>query len=324
MSRVGRWRGGVQGVRGQAVSPLSGECPPERPIAPSPTPPHQTGRDHFGHPAFRPRSSGGMRKTRTTRRLLGRPIQLPLEYSHRVMRVLSLLGNHAVRPPRESVAKAGALCSGRVTALRRSYGPLRLPTQAPLGISASGLISSVPTARAGGPGGVSSLTPLFCPCMLPPSPRESRRVRPPDSSPADTSLRLTTGGSATPLPALAAMPAGYTLTGLIGRSRLLRPAGLSPSLGCVRPHLAVEPSRTLCRSCFDGAGFPATPGPRLLGRIGAFPRRAPFIPLEQRLRPRSVVRVPHDDDVAVGLRLPPPRPRGRTRSADTRWPGAAR
>src|SRR4029453_4422022 len=26
--RVGRWRGGVQGVRGQAVSPLSGECPP--------------------------------------------------------------------------------------------------------------------------------------------------------------------------------------------------------------------------------------------------------------------------------------------------------
>src|SRR6266849_1121468 len=28
MSRVGRWRGGVQGVRGQAGSPLLGECPP--------------------------------------------------------------------------------------------------------------------------------------------------------------------------------------------------------------------------------------------------------------------------------------------------------
>jgi hypothetical protein len=51
-------------------------------------------------------------------------------------------------------------------------------------------------------------------------------------------------GSATPLPALAAISAGYTLTGPIGRLRLLRPAGLSPSLGCVRPHLAVEPSRT--------------------------------------------------------------------------------
>ena len=257
----------------------------------------------------------------TLRRLLGRPIQLPLEYSHLVMRVLSLLGNHAVRPPGESVAKAGALCSGRVTTLRRSYGPLRLPTQAPLGTSASGLISSVPTARAGGPGGASRLTPLFCPCMLPPSPREPRRVRTPDSSPADTSLRLTTGGSATPLPAPAAIAAGYTLTGLIGRSRLLRPAGLSPSLGCVRPHLAVEPSRTLCRSCFDGAGCPATPGPRLLGRIGAFPRRAPFIPLEQRLRPRSVVRISwsHGYPWCASTGLPGPGASAAARGSPLRW-----
>ena len=279
--------------------PFRVSVPLERPIAPSPTPPHQTGRDHFGHPAFRPRSPGGMRKTRTT----AAPPWPPDTASSGVLAP----GHACVEPSRqsrsassrESVAKAGALCSGRITALRRSYGPLRLPTQAPLGISASGLISSVPTARAGGPGGVSSLTPLFCPCMLPPSPRESRRVRPPDSSPADTSLRLTTGGSATPLPALAAIAAGYTLTGLIGRSRLLRPAGLSPSLGCVRPHLAVEPSRTLCRSCFDGASCPATPGPRLLGRIGAFPRRAPFIPLEQRLRPRTVVGIARVLDVRV-------------------------
>src|SRR5438034_8858700 len=146
---------------------------------------------------------------------------------------------------------------------------------ASLGTSASGLISSVPTTRVGGPGEVSSLLPLRCPCMLPPSPREPRRVRIPDSSPADISLRPTTGGSATPLPALAAISAGSTLTGLIGRSRLLRPAVLSPSLGCVRPHLTVEPSRTLCRSCFDAISCPITPGPRLLGQVEEFPRRAP-------------------------------------------------
>src|SRR5437867_5056937 len=156
------------------------------------------------------------------RRHLGRPIQLPLEYPHRfTSRVLSPGGNHAVPPPRESIAEAGALCSGRVTALRRSYDPLRPLGQASLGASASGLISSVPTTRVGGPGEVSSLLPLRCPCMLPPSPREPRRVRIPDSSPADISLRPTTGGSATPLPALAAISAGSTLTAFIGRSRLL-------------------------------------------------------------------------------------------------------
>src|SRR5947208_13205969 len=141
--------------------------------------------------------------------------------------------------------------------------------------------------------------------MLPPSPREPRRVRLPDSSPADTSLRLTTGGSATPLPALAAMPAGYTLTGLIGRSLVLRPAGLSPSLGCVRPHFAVEPSRTFCRSCFDATSCLITSGPRLLGQVEEFPRRAPCIPLAQRCCPRTVVRVAHDDHPSARP-LPPP------------------
>src|SRR5205809_146741 len=228
------------------------------------------------------------------RRHLGRPIQLPLEYPHRfTSRVLSPGGNHAVPPPRESIAEAGASCSGRVTALRRSYDPLRPLAQASLGTSASGLISSVPTTRVGGPGEVSSLLPLRCPCMLPPSPREPRRVRIPDSSPADISLRPTTGGSATPLPALAAISAGSTLTGLIGRSRLLRPAGLSPSLGCVRPHLTVEPSRTLCRSCFDAISCPITPGPRLLGQVEEFPRRAPCIPLAQKCWPRTVVGQAH-------------------------------
>src|SRR5206468_2576096 len=128
-------------------------------------------------------------------------------------------------------------------------------------------------------------------------PREPRRVRIPDSSPADISLRPTTGGSATPLPALAAISAGSTLTGLIGRSRLLRPAGLSPSLGCVRPHLTVEPSRTLCRSCFDAISCPITPGPRLLGQVEEFPRRAPCIPLAQKCWPRTVVGVARVLDV---------------------------
>src|SRR5439155_13089929 len=163
-----------------------------------------------------------------------------------------------------------------------------------------------PTTDAGGPAGVSSLLPLRCPCMLPPSPREPRRVRIPDSSPADISLRPTTGGSATPLPALAAISAGSTLTGLIGRSRLLRPAGLSPSLGCVRPHLTVEPSRTLCRSCFDAISCPITPGPRLLGQVEEFPRRAPCIPLAQKCWPRTIIGVP--DEHAEGPAPPLPHP----------------
>jgi len=35
----------------------------------------------------------------------------------------------APRSPRESIAEAGALCFGRVTAFHRSYDPLRLPDQ---------------------------------------------------------------------------------------------------------------------------------------------------------------------------------------------------
>ena len=170
--------------------------------------------------------------------------------------------------PRESTAEVGALCSRGITLLRRSYDPLRLPTQASVGTSASGLISSVSTASIGGPGGVSSLTPLLCPCMLPPSPREPRWVRIPNSSTIDSSLRPTTGGSATPVPALAAITAGYTLTGAhrsfiaIAACRFVSVPGLRTT-----PHMA-EPSRTLCRSCFDGTGCPVAPGPRLLTDLG--------------------------------------------------------
>src|SRR5947208_15476839 len=114
--------------------------------------------------------------------------------------------------------------------------------------------------------------------MLPPSPREPRRVRLPDSSPADTSLRLTTGGSATPLPALAAMPAGYTLAGLSGRSLVLRPAGLSPSLGCGRAHFAVEPSAAFCGPCFDAPRRPITPAPSQTAPVGELSRRATSVP----------------------------------------------
>jgi hypothetical protein len=110
-------------------------------------------------------------------------------------------------------ASPSVLCSRGITLLRCSYDPLRLPSQASVGTSASGLISSVSTASIGEPGGVSSLTPLLCPCMLPPSPREPRWLRSPNSSTIDGSLRPTTGGSATPFPALAALTAGSTLTG---------------------------------------------------------------------------------------------------------------
>ena len=133
-------------------------------------------------------------------------------------------------------------------------------------------LCSVLHAAAFTPGVSTGSTPRLIPRRYQPSPDDWRLG---DSTPSSRSDS-----------------AGYTLTRLIGCSRLLRPAGLTPSLGCVRPHLAVEPSRTLYRSCFDGASCPATLGPRRLGRIGAFPRRAPFIPLEQRLRPRSIVGVP--------------------------------
>src|SRR5262249_51929812 len=151
---------------------------------------------------------------RPARRCLGRAVPLPLKYPHLFMRRgLSRNGSPAVRPPRASVTEVGALCSRGITLLRCSYDPLRLPAQASVGTSASGLISFVSTASIGGPGGVSSLTPVLCPCMLPPSPREPRWVRIPNSSAIDSSLRPMTGGSATPVPALAAITAGYTLTG---------------------------------------------------------------------------------------------------------------
>jgi hypothetical protein len=103
--------------------------------------------------------------------------------------------------------KPGLVAVGRLElprALLDRMTPLRLPHQVPIEISASALISSVPTARAGGPGGVPSLLPLRCPCMLPPSPRGVSASSYPRLIPADTSLRPTTRGSATPLPALAA------------------------------------------------------------------------------------------------------------------------
>ena len=39
----------------------------------------------------------------------------------------------------------------------------------------------------------------------------------------------------------------------------------------------------------DVTSCPVTPGPRLLGCAGAFPRRAPFIPLAQKCWPRGVI-----------------------------------
>jgi hypothetical protein len=149
-----------------------------------------------------------------------------------------------VPPPGDCITEAGALCSRGITPFLSSYDPLRLPNQAYRGISASGLISSAPTVGSGGPGGASSLTPRLGPCMLPPVPREPWRFLFPVSSTANCSLRLFTRARRSPLPALAAMHAGCIFTGLFGRSLALRPAGLSPSLGCVRPHLPAEPSRT--------------------------------------------------------------------------------
>src|SRR5262249_16995330 len=94
---LARWRPGR--ARPSLFSPFRASVPLKRPIAPSPTTPHQTGRDPFGHPAFRPRSPGGMRKIRSTRPLLGHPVQLPRKYPPNLTaRVFSLLGNHAVPP----------------------------------------------------------------------------------------------------------------------------------------------------------------------------------------------------------------------------------
>ena len=112
---------------------------------------------------------------RPLRRILGRSVELSLKYPHSFLwRVLSLLGNHAVPPSSKSVAEVGALCSEGFTLLLRSYRPLRLPIRVFLGTSAFGLISSVTATRDGGLDGVSSVTPLLFPCVLPSSPREPR------------------------------------------------------------------------------------------------------------------------------------------------------
>ncbi len=64
-SRVERWRGGVQGVRGRAVTPLSGECLPRAAHRSVATPPHQTEREDLPPSAFRPYLPCGIRETRT-------------------------------------------------------------------------------------------------------------------------------------------------------------------------------------------------------------------------------------------------------------------
>lgn len=78
--------------------PFRVSVPLERPIAPSPTPPHQTGRDRFGYPAFR---------TAFTRWQMAdvhnRPVQLiqprPLEQGRRERPVS--LAPALVLPPQE-------------------------------------------------------------------------------------------------------------------------------------------------------------------------------------------------------------------------------
>jgi hypothetical protein len=65
------------------------------------------------------------------------------------------------------------------------------------------------------------------------------------------------------------------VTGLCKRSLVLRPAGWSPSLGCVRPHLSVKPSRTLVgplrhRQLPDGLGTQTTWVNRDIPKTGSF------------------------------------------------------
>src|SRR5207245_10366703 len=62
---VGHWRGGVQVYLGR-LRRFQLRARVGSTITPSPMPPHQTGRDHFGHPASRPCSPRGVRKRCTT------------------------------------------------------------------------------------------------------------------------------------------------------------------------------------------------------------------------------------------------------------------
>ena len=62
---VEHWRGGVQVYLGR-LRRFQLRARVGSTITPSPMPPHQTGRDHFGHPASRPCSPRGVRKRCTT------------------------------------------------------------------------------------------------------------------------------------------------------------------------------------------------------------------------------------------------------------------
>lgn len=136
----------------------------------------------------------------------------------------------------------------------------------------------------------SQALPLWTlPACCRPSPREPRWFPIPNPSTIDSSLRPTTRDSATPIPALAAISAGSTLTGLrrsftcVAACRFVSVPGLRttpPSWWSLRARWSVR---------FDATSYPVASGPRLLGCVGAVPRGAPFIPQVQRLPPRAIV-----------------------------------
>ena len=85
-------------------------------------------------------------------------------------------------------------------------------------------------------------------------------MRLPDSFPLDSSLHLTTGGSATPAPALAAISTGYTLTGprrsftYVAACRFVSVPGLRttpPGWWSLRARSSVRFNRPVTRTCRD-------------------------------------------------------------------------
>jgi hypothetical protein len=91
--------------------------------------------------------------------------------------------------------------------------PSDSPTGLPMELRGCPLYPWGPPGAMVDPVGSQALPLWTVPACCRPAPREPRRVHRPDFFPADSSLRPTTRGSATPGLALAAMPARYTLTG---------------------------------------------------------------------------------------------------------------
>jgi len=91
--------------------------------------------------------------------------------------------------------------------------PSDSPARRPVELRLPALYPWLPPWAAVDLAGSQALPLCTVPACCRPSPREPRRVHVPDSCPAASSLRPTTRGSATPSPALAAISAGYTLTG---------------------------------------------------------------------------------------------------------------